>query len=185
MLHEHSINQFAAFDIWCGVPIVGNNLLKCLVQYGFTHEPGSSLKLVIDLNNGFALRALSGADTSGLHLVVFTYSRCPEYWADLWDLGPSILIVDAHDEHSFADAIHRAIKGERYKLVPETKTALKPGERTVVSCIARGLSNMQIARELNLQEKTVTNLLTTIYKKLGLKNRTEIAMYYWSVEMNA
>lgn len=46
-------------------------------------------------------------------------------------------------------------------------------EHDVLICIARGLSNQDIGRVLDLSEKTVKNHLTNIFKKLHVNDRTQ------------
>lgn len=49
-------------------------------------------------------------------------------------------------------------------------------EKTVAGLVARGLRNRQIAEELRISEGTVKFYLHNIYEKLGIGNRTELAM---------
>lgn len=51
-----------------------------------------------------------------------------------------------------------------------TRTELRVAELT-----ARGLTTKETAAELFLSAKTVSNLLTSIYRKLGVRNRSELA----------
>lgn len=44
-----------------------------------------------------------------------------------------------------------------------------------------GLENKRIACELHVTEGTVKNGLGRIYLKLGLTNRTQLALYYWGL----
>jgi len=53
-------------------------------------------------------------------------------------------------------------------------------EREVASLIAEGLSNAELADRLVLSEGTVGNHVANILRKLGLKSRTQIAV--WAVE---
>lgn len=55
--------------------------------------------------------------------------------------------------------------------------ALTPREHDVLSAVARGLSNKEIAAALGLSEYTVRNHLRNIMEKLHLRNRTEAATY--------
>ncbi|MFN2195108.1 MAG: response regulator [Anaerolineales bacterium] len=50
-------------------------------------------------------------------------------------------------------------------------------EREVIGCIGRGLSNKQIAAELNIGTTTVRTHVSNILRKLKLENRTQIALY--------
>jgi len=54
---------------------------------------------------------------------------------------------------------------------------LTEGEIKVLILVAQGLENHAIARDLSLSEKTVTNRLSSIYRKLGVNNRTQAALY--------
>lgn len=54
--------------------------------------------------------------------------------------------------------------------------ALAPREKAVVALVARGLRNREIAAELGLTEGTVKVYLYRIYEKLGVGNRTELAL---------
>ena len=53
---------------------------------------------------------------------------------------------------------------------------LSPRELDVLELLSAGLSNRQIAEKLYLSEQTVKNLLTSIYQKLGVQNRTEAVL---------
>ena len=49
-------------------------------------------------------------------------------------------------------------------------------EREIVLALAEGLSNKDIGRKLNLSEGSVKVHLHNIYRKLGVKNRTALAV---------
>jgi DNA-binding NarL/FixJ family response regulator len=50
-------------------------------------------------------------------------------------------------------------------------------EEEVVSLLADGLQNREIARELNLSEHTIKNYLFHIFDKLGVSSRVELVLY--------
>lgn len=52
-------------------------------------------------------------------------------------------------------------------------------EREVVRAIADGMSNAEVAEALYMSEGTVRNHISSILAKLGLRNRTQIAVYYY------
>jgi DNA-binding NarL/FixJ family response regulator len=53
---------------------------------------------------------------------------------------------------------------------------LSKREIDVVSLLADGLSNRDIARNLNLSENTIKNYLFRIFEKVGVSNRTELLL---------
>ena len=50
-------------------------------------------------------------------------------------------------------------------------------EEGLVELVARGLTNRDISKQLNLSEHTVRNYLFRIFNKLGTSNRLELALY--------
>ena len=52
-------------------------------------------------------------------------------------------------------------------------------EAELVSLVAEGLNNKEIASRLFLSEGTVRNTITTILEKLELRDRTQLAIFYF------
>ena len=53
-------------------------------------------------------------------------------------------------------------------------------EREILELVAAGRSNREIATELFLSEGTVRNYLSTLLEKLSLRDRTQLAVYYYT-----
>ncbi|MGH9127148.1 MAG: response regulator [Acidimicrobiales bacterium] len=58
-----------------------------------------------------------------------------------------------------------------------TAEALTPRERQVLGALAKGLANKQIARLLDISEKTVKTHLTSVFARIGVADRTQAALW--------
>ena len=57
---------------------------------------------------------------------------------------------------------------------------VSPRELDVISLVAKGLSNKEIAEALFLSEGTVRNYLSAVLDKLELRDRTQLAVFYFN-----
>lgn len=90
------------------------------------------------------------------------------------------------------DTIHRVMEGEivihprvANRLIEEItrseqeqdEVKLTKRERDVLALLVKGNSNKEMADSMFISEKTVKNHLTSIFRKLGVKDRTQAAVY--------
>lgn len=90
------------------------------------------------------------------------------------------------------DTIHRVMNGEvvihprvAKRLVKEINrndqkqdiVKLTRREKDVLNYLVKGSSNRDMAQSMFISEKTVKNHLTSIFRKLGVKDRTQAAVY--------
>ncbi len=61
----------------------------------------------------------------------------------------------------------------------EALEGLTERETDIVDLIAQGLSNQEIAEQLFLSVGTVRNMLSVVLDKLEIRDRTQLAIYYW------
>lgn len=59
------------------------------------------------------------------------------------------------------------------------KFGISPREHDIITRIAEGLSNKEISEILFLSEGTIRNNISTILEKLNLRDRTQIAIFYY------
>ena len=59
------------------------------------------------------------------------------------------------------------------------ETNLTDKEKEIIQLVAEGKSNRELAVELSLSEGTVRNYLSIILEKLQLRDRTQLAVYYY------
>lgn len=76
-------------------------------------------------------------------------------------------LIEGEDVNAKAREMWREGRAER----------LTPREMDVLSCIAKGFSNQDIAQALFVSEKTVKNHLTNIFRKLNVNDRTQALIY--------
>ena len=60
----------------------------------------------------------------------------------------------------------------------DTLTLLSPQEKRVVALIAEGCTNKEVGVRLGLSEKTVKNYLSTVFEKLHVSRRAEVAVIF-------
>ena len=86
------------------------------------------------------------------------------------------------------EAIHAAYRGESMLDQKATQSLLRaarndvpaydltPAEKRVLTYVARGLSNAEIARELSVSKSTIKKHVSHILSKLDVSNRAEAAV---------
>ena len=100
----------------------------------------------------------------------------------LKDSSPEDLVRAIREVHRGESSLHPKVAQQLIKRLqrpaeePE-REELTARERKVLALIARGLSNREIARELSISEPTVRTHVSNILRKLGLKSRTQAALY--------
>jgi len=60
-----------------------------------------------------------------------------------------------------------------------TRYDINEKEQGIIELVAEGLSNKEIAEKLFLSEGTVRNYISSILEKLALRDRTQLAVFYY------
>jgi DNA-binding NarL/FixJ family response regulator len=157
-----------------------DNGIDALAAYR-THQPDV---VVLDLRmpgrNGVdTMRALR-AEFSNARVLVFSNYAGGEEVLQAFKAGASGFVVKEMALERLLDAIRKVHRGEQY-IPPEISTRmnsrvlsqLSSREVEVLSLIAKGLSNKEIAGRLNLVEGTVKVHVTNILSKLRVSDRTQ------------
>ena len=134
----------------------------------------NSLSAAIELNDGKPVGLLSGvADKSiaeqalGLGAAGFL----PKTMASK-SLVNAVRFMAAGEKYAPVDFMTQAESTNRHPL----QDKLSEREMAVLSGLTRGLSNKEIAREIDLQEVTIKLHVKTLCRKLEARNRTHAAM---------
>ncbi|WP_242939030.1 LuxR C-terminal-related transcriptional regulator [Thermosyntropha lipolytica] len=86
-------------------------------------------------------------------------------------------------DEGIVDIVHKVVKEAREKDGEDEMAKSRPAvkltrrEKDVLAFVAQGKNNRQIAEALDISEKTVKNHLTSIFRKLGVRDRTQAALY--------
>ena len=65
------------------------------------------------------------------------------------------------------------------KVFPQEAYGLTDREYQLISLVAEGLSNREIASRMFLGEGTVRNYLSVLLEKLSLRDRTQLAVFFY------
>jgi DNA-binding NarL/FixJ family response regulator len=121
-------------------------------------------------------------------LVLTAFSDRPRILGALEAGARGYLLKDASAEQ-VAEAIRAASRGEspldpRAASVvlaahaePDPAAGLSPRERDVLLLLVEGLPNKLIARRLEISEKTVKSHLTSVFRTIGVTDRTQAALW--------
>ncbi len=128
-----------------------------------------------------------------VRVIMFTTYADLELLRGAIDAGASGYVIKRMTLAALVDTIRRVMAGEDLVIDERAQTALdgggaeaqlaerlrrlSPQERRVLSLIADGLTNRQIADELNLAEKTVKNYVSALLHKLDMTRRAEAAAF--------
>ena len=82
--------------------------------------------------------------------------------------------------HQFSNMAQHS---SRLQVDKEAVKDISRGEWQIIQTVGSGMSNKEIAQELSLSEGTVRNSISNILFKLGLRDRTQLAI--WAVQTGA
>jgi DNA-binding NarL/FixJ family response regulator len=134
-----------------------------------------------------ATRQISAQVPAARVVVLTSFSDRPKIQAALAAGAIGYQLKDA-TPFEIESAIRAAARGEA-PLAPKAAMALfapdesviaglSPRELETLKLVASGLPNKQIARKLTISEATVKAHLTSIFRSIGVDNRTQAARWY-------
>lgn len=154
-------------------------------------ESTSGYDLVLLDYNMPGMNGLSGLERMkaavNVPVAILTGATSKDVAQNALDLGAAGFLPKTMSGPSLVNAIRFIAAGEVYvpigfldgnALTPQARIArsLSQRERQVLGGVVRGLSNKEIAREINVQEVTVKLHIKTGCRKLGARNRTQAAV---------
>jgi len=146
-------------------------------------------------NDGFTGLTQLQNNHPDLIVIMVSSDENPEIMQKAINFGAAAFIPKSVDLSTIAQAINRVLDGQVWlpknmevtgdsKLVKEHKklaqqlSQLTPQQYTVLSLVADGQLNKQIAGVLNIKENTVKKHVSAILLQLGVYNRTQAGLVY-------
>jgi len=153
--------------------------------------------VLLDINmpvmNGLKmLELLRNSKCKNQKVLVLTIHNEIEYLLKAVDIGVEGYVLKDADSSILKKAIYKVCSGENFidsTLVPlmneriaqekekSEEDKLTRREIEVLKLLAEGLFNKEIAYKLSISEKTVKNHVSNIFKKIGVFDRTQAAVY--------
>ena len=135
-----------------------------------------------ELSGAAATQRIHDADPAIRIMILTTFGTSAEMAQAIANGAVGALMKDTATD-DLVSAIRAIVAGKRViparlqKLVAEDNPlfSLSGRQLEILTSVARGLSNAEIARQFNLSEITIKKHLSTIFEHLGVSNRTEAA----------
>ena len=192
-LIREGIRQLLEFDGSIEVIAEASNGVECLEKL----EVLSPDVLLLDINmpemNGIDVLKKLKETESDVKVLILTVHNELEYLLKAIDIGVDGYILKDSESSELKKAIDIICKGENYiqpSLIPALNNQLAnrdidkdkidlltSREYEVLIQVANGMSNKEIATNLNISERTVKNHISNIFKKIDVSDRTQAAVF--------
>ena len=141
--------------------------------------------LLLDINmpkmNGLEVLQNLKERKSKVKVLVLTVHNETEYLMKAVDIGINGYVLKDSESSELKKAIFAIAEGENYiqpSLIPALKIdSLTKREVQVLKELAVGKFNRDIAKEMEISERTVKNHISSIFKKLDVTDRTQAAVF--------
>lgn len=153
--------------------------------------------LLLDINmpkkNGLEVLKSLKSKKSKLKVLVLTVHNEIEYLMKAVDIGVNGYVLKDSESAELKKAIFTVAEGETYiqpslipalnaKMIETNKDAekiksLTKRELDVLKLLAVGMFNKEVGKRLEISERTVKNHVSNIFKKLGVTDRTQAAVF--------
>ncbi|MCX7885217.1 MAG: response regulator transcription factor [Caloramator sp.] len=130
-----------------------------------------------------------------IKVIILTTFKDDEYIKEAVKNGAEGYVLKNQSFDSLAESLRTVYKGNAvfdknvaktiYEMLKDEKKkshkdfGLSDRDYEIIKLISEGLSNKEIAEKLYLSEGTVRNYITNLLSKLNLRDRTQIAIFYF------
>ena len=192
-LIREGLRQLLEFD--GSIEVVGevSNGVECLEKLDYCNPEVLLLDINMPEKNGIEVLRQMKTENSLVKVLILTVHNELEYLMEAVDIGVDGYILKDSESAELKKAIKALVDGENYiqpSLIPalnnqlvnrdieKDKINLLTGrELEVLTQVANGMFNKEIATNLNISERTVKNHISNIFKKIDVSDRTQAAVF--------
>ena len=189
-LMREGIKQLLELDGSIEVIAEAGDGIDCLKKLS-QHNPDI---LLLDINmpekNGIEVLKALRENNSTIKVLMLTLHNEVEYLMKAVDYGVDGYIMKDSESAELKRAIYKVVSGKTYILISELNfrlanrdvekdkiNFLTKRELEVLIQVASGMSNKEIAINLDISERTVKNHISNIFKKIDVSDRTQAAVF--------
>lgn len=193
VLMREGIKQLLEFDGSIEVVAEASDGEECLRKM----QTCNPQVLLLDINmpkmNGIEVLEEIKKQKLDVRVLILTVHNEVEYLLKAVDIGVDGYILKESESAELKRAINLVVKGESYiqpRLIPllnnrlmardsdkDKVDLLTKRELEVLTQVANGMINKEIANSLCISERTVKNHISNIFKKIGVSDRTQAAVF--------
>jgi len=153
--------------------------------------------LLLDINmpkmNGLEVLEKLKEENINVKVIILTVHNEIEFLLKAVEIGIDGYLLKESDSSELKKAISHVVRGETYiqpSMIPllnsrmlerdiekEKINLLTRRELEVLKLLSVGLYNKEIGKKLDISERTVKNHISSIFKKIGVSDRTQAAIF--------
>ena len=192
-LIREGIKQLLEFDGSMEIVAEASNGIDCLEKIDTVDVEILLLDINMPEMNGLEVLEEIKNRKIDIKVLILTVHNELEYLIKAVDIGADGYILKDSESTELKRAIHSVLSGESYiqaSLIPALNNrlanrdidkdkidSLTTREMEVLIQVANGMSNKEIATNLNISERTVKNHISNIFKKTDVSDRTQAAVF--------
>lgn len=190
---REGIKQLLEFDGDIEVIAEANDGVECLEKLKTINPDVLLLDINMPNKNGIEVLEKIRNRNLNIRVLILTVHNEVEYLLKAVDIGVDGYLLKDSESAELKKAIRTVLNGESYiqpSLIPilnsrlvardvdkEKIDSLTKRELEVLIQVANGMSNKEIATNLNISERTVKNHISNIFKKIDVSDRTQAAVF--------
>lgn len=193
VLLREGIKKLLECDESMKVIAEAGNGMECLEKIKNCYPDILLLDITMPEINGMDVLKKIKDDKVDVKILILTVHDEIDYLVKAVDLGVDGYVVKNVESSELIKAIYMIMAGKMYiqpSLIPalnsrlanrdvkkEKVESLTKREKEILIQIASGMSNKEIALDLDISERTVKNHISNIFKKIEVSDRTQAAVF--------